>query len=132
MVELAKHFAQEMIEHARNEVPNECCGLLGGKNGSVLQVYRCHSTEKSPYRYYLDPKDQMRVLRELDDKEWDLIGIYHSHTHTEAYPSKTDVELAFYPEALYVIVSLEKPQAPVIRAFHIDNGSITEEEMVIR
>jgi proteasome lid subunit RPN8/RPN11 len=129
---LPKRFAEEIIEHARGETPNECCGLLGGKDGTVLGVYRCGSTEKSPYRYYLDPKDQIRILRELDDKGWDLVGIYHSHTHTEAYPSKTDVELAFYPEALYFIVSLLKVKAPVIRAFRINDGRILEEEVVIR
>jgi proteasome lid subunit RPN8/RPN11 len=70
-------------------------------------------------------------MRELDQKEWDLIGIYHSHTHTEAYPSKTDLELAFYPEALYFIVSLQKADAPVIRAFRIVDGEIGEEEVVV-
>ncbi|MGH7371247.1 MAG: M67 family metallopeptidase, partial [Candidatus Methylomirabilales bacterium] len=98
---MPKRFADEIVKHARAEVPNECCGLLAGKNGAVLEVFRCESTEKSPYRYYLDPKDQIRIMREMDRKGWDLVGIYHSHTHTEAYPSKTDVELAFYPEALY-------------------------------
>lgn len=131
MFTLEKRFAEEMIDHARSEKPNECCGLLGGKDGTVLQLYRCDSAEKSPYRYYLDPKDQIRVIRELDDKGWDLIGIYHSHTHSEAYPSKTDVELAFYPEALYFIVSLERPEAPAIRAFHIHDGQIREEEVVV-
>lgn len=132
MFELAKRYAEEIINHARSEVPNECCGLLAGKDGKILQLYRCDSAEKSPYRYYVDPKDQIRVMRELDEKEWELLGIYHSHTHTEAYPSKTDVELAFYPEALHFIVSLEKPEAPSIRAFRITDGEITEEEVIVR
>jgi proteasome lid subunit RPN8/RPN11 len=67
----------------------------------------------------------------MDRKGWDLVGIYHSHTHTEAYPSKTDVELAFYPEALYFIVSLQDRQAPVIRAFRISDGQIAEEDVII-
>ena len=129
---LPKRFADEIVKHAHAEVPNECCGLLAGKNGSVLEVFRCDSTEKSPYRYYLDPKDQIRVMREMDRKGWELVGIYHSHTHTEAFPSKTDVELAFYPEALYFIVSLHDRHAPVIRAFRITDGQIAEEEVVIR
>ncbi|MFQ5881578.1 MAG: M67 family metallopeptidase [Candidatus Methylomirabilales bacterium] len=131
MPKLEKRFAQEMVEHARAENPNECCGLLAGKDGEALQLYRCDSTEKSPYRYYLDPEDQIRAIRELEKKGWELLGIYHSHTHTEAYPSKTDVELAFYPEALYLIVSLEKPGAPVIRAFRIQDGKVAEEELII-
>ncbi len=128
---LPKRFADEIVKHARAEVPNECCGLLAGKNGGVLEVFRCESTEKSPYRYYVDPKDQIRVMREMDRKGWELVGIYHSHTHTEAYPSKTDVELAFYPEALYFIVSVQDRHAPVIRAFRITDGQIGEEEVVI-
>lgn len=131
MWQLEKRFADEMIDHARTEAPNECCGLLAGKDGKVLQLYRCDSAEKSPYRYYVDPKDQIRVMREIDRNGWDLIGIYHSHTHTEAYPSKTDVELAFFPEALYFIVSVEKPEVPVIRAFWIANGAIKEEKVVV-
>jgi len=71
-------------------------------------------------------------MREMDRKGWDLVGIYHSHTHTEAYPSKTDVELAFYPEALYFIVSVQDRNAPVIRAFRITDGQIAEEEVVIK
>jgi len=131
MLNLEKRFADEMIDHARTEAPNECCGLLAGKDGTILQLYRCDSAEKSPYRYYVDPKDQIRVMREIDRKGWDLIGIYHSHTHTEAYPSKTDVELAFFPEALYFIVSVEKQEAPAIRAFWITNGAIKEEQVVV-
>lgn len=131
MFKLARRFAEEMIDHARAEIPNECCGLLAGKDGIILQLYRCDSAEKSPFRYYVDPKDQIRIMRELDQKEWDLIGIYHSHTHTEAYPSKTDLELAFYPEALYFIVSLQKADAPVIRAFQIVDGEIGEAEVII-
>lgn len=131
MFKLARRFAEEMIDHARAEIPNECCGLLAGKDGIILQLYRCDSAEKSPFRYYVDPKDQIRIMRELDQKEWDLIGIYHSHTHTEAYPSKTDLELAFYPEALYFIISLQKADAPVIRAFRIVDGEIGEEEVVV-
>ena len=131
MLNLEKRFADEMIDHARTEAPNECCGLLAGKDGTILQLYRCDSAEKSPYRYYVDPKDQIRVMREIDRKGWDLVGIYHSHTHTEAYPSKTDVELAFFPEALYFIVSVEKQEAPAIRAFWITNGAIKEEQVVV-
>ncbi len=131
MFRVPKQFAEEMIAHARVEIPNECCGLLAGKDGQVMQLYRCESSEKSPYRYYVDPKDQIRVMRELDQKGWDLLGIYHSHTHTEAYPSKTDIELAFYPETLYFIISLMNPSEPVIRGFRITEGKVFEEELVI-
>lgn len=131
MFKLPRRFAEEMIEHARAEVPNECCGLLAGKDGEPMQLYRCASSEKSPYRYYIDPRDQIRVMREMDQKGWDLLGIYHSHTSTQAYPSKTDIELAFYPEALYFIISLMNLSQPAIRAFRILDGKVFEEELVI-
>ena len=157
MLKLEKRFADEMIDHARTEVPNECCGLLAGKDQVFLQVYRCNSTEKSPYRYFVDPKDQIRVDKDLDAKGWDLLGIYHSHTNTEAYPSKSDIELAdesrktmlallsafrdpsipvedlpsLYRGPLYFIISLMDPKAPVIRGFRIIDGEITEEEVIV-
>ena len=128
---LEKSFAEEMITHAREEVPNEACGLLAGVNGRAVKLYRCMSSEKSPYRYFIDPKEQLRAMREMDERGWELLGIYHSHTHTEAYPSRTDVELAFYPEALHFIVSLAEWERPVIRAFWIVDGRISEEELLI-
>ena len=131
MFVLEKKFAEEMITHAREESPNEACGLLAGKGGRVLKLYRCQSLEKSPYRYFLDPKEQLRIMREIDEKGWELLGIYHSHTITGAYPSRTDVELAFYPDVLYFIVSLAESGGPTIRAFRIVGGKVTEEELRI-
>jgi len=128
---LEKSYADEMIAHAREEVPNEACGLLAGVNWKVTKLYRCRSAEKSPYRYFVDAKEQLQALREMDEKGWELLGIYHSHIHTEAYPSRTDVELAFYPDALHFIVSLADWEQPVIRAFRIVDGRISEEELLI-
>ena len=131
MFVLEKQFADEMIEHAKVENPNEACGLLAGKDGRVVKLYRCQSSEKSPYRYVIDPKEQLRAMREIEEQHWDLFGIYHSHTFTPAYPSMTDVQLAFYPDALYFIVSLMDPERPAIRAFRITDGKVTEEELKI-
>ncbi|MBI5166851.1 MAG: M67 family metallopeptidase [candidate division NC10 bacterium] len=128
---LDKGFAEEMIAHAREEVPNEACGLLAGVNGRVTKLYRCSSAEKSPYRYFVDAKEQLQAMREIDEKGWELLGIYHSHTHTEAYPSKTDVELAFYPDALHFIVSLADWEQPVIRAFRIVDEKIIEVKLLM-
>ena len=157
MFKLEKRFALEILDHARAEVPNECCGFLIGEDESVLQVYRCNSTEKSPYRYFVDSMDQVRVNKLLEEKGWDLLGVYHSHTHTEAYPSETDIERAdehrktmlallsvfrdpsipeeslpsLYAGPLYFIISLKNAAEPVIRAFQITDGKITEEEVMI-
>lgn len=126
---LEKQFADEMVEHAKVESPNEACGLLAGKDGRIVKLYRCQSSEKSPYRYAIDPEEQLRAMREMEERHWDLFGIYHSHTFTPAYPSMTDVQLAFYPDALYFIISLMDPERPTIRAFRIKDGKVTEEEL---
>lgn len=131
MFVLEKRYAEEMIAHAREESPNEACGLLAGKEERVVKLYRCTSIEKSPYRYVINPKEQLKIMREMDEKGWELLGIYHSHTFTAAYPSRTDVEMAFYPDALYFIVSLVDPKGPAIRAFRIADGKVSEEELKI-
>ncbi len=73
----------------------------------------------------------LEVMRQIDEQRWELLGIYHSHTHTEAFPSPTDLELAFYPEAVYLIVSLQDPDRPVVRAFNIVDGEITERTLFV-
>jgi proteasome lid subunit RPN8/RPN11 len=119
-----------MVAHAREDDPNECCGMLAGVNGMVTKLYRTRNAEASPTRYVIDSQDLFNAYKEMDSFGWELVGIYHSHTHTHAYPSATDVRLAAYPEAVYIIVSLEKEE-PVIRGFRIVDGEIEEEELVI-
>lgn len=131
MFVLEKRYADEMIAHARDERPNECCGILAGANGKVTKFYRVANAERSPVRYNVDPRDVLRIDQELRENNWDWLGIYHSHTHTEAYPSPTDVSLAFYPDSLYFIISLMDAENPSIKAFHIVDGNITEEELRI-
>ena len=124
--ELEQAYIDEMVAHARQEAPNECCGVLGGKDGRVLKLYRAVNAEASPYRYNVDPKDLLRIYRECESQGWDFLAIYHSHTHTEAYPSPTDVGLAAWPEALYLIVSLAHPERPVVRGFRIAERRVQE------
>lgn len=124
-----------MIEHARAEHPNECCGLLAGLGDRVLRVYHGRNADQSPYTYRLDPQEQLRFFREIDAAGLDLVGIYHSHTQSAAYPSRTDIAKAYYPDAAYVILSILDPAVPAadveIRAFRIRDGVVTEEELVI-
>ena len=119
-------YIDEMIAHARADAPNECCGIIAGKDGLPMRLYRAINAEASPYRYSVDAKDLLRIHRDADSNGWDFLVIYHSHTHTEAYPSPTDVRLATWPDAYYVLVSLME-EAPVVRAFRIEDGAITEE-----
>jgi proteasome lid subunit RPN8/RPN11 len=89
------------------------------------------NADASPVTYRLDGKEQLRVFDEIDEQGWDLWAIYHSHTHSEAYPSETDIRLAFYPEARYVLLSLADREEPVARSFWIADGEVTEEELSI-
>ena len=135
-MEIAKRYVDEMVSHALEDDPDECCGILAGPDGKVVKLYRMTNTERSPYRYSMDPKEQISVDREIDDKGWELLAIYHSHTHSAAYPSSTDVRMAtwpdgtsIWPDAHYILVSLEDHDNPPVRAFRITDGSVTEEEL---
>jgi proteasome lid subunit RPN8/RPN11 len=114
-----------MVAHAVQDAPNECCGIIAGKDGSAIKLYRAKNSEASPYRYNVDPKDLLQIFRECEDNNWTFLAIYHSHTGSEAYPSPTDVRLAFWPEAAYVLISLAQ-ETPVVRAFRIEDGTVTE------
>ena len=118
----------EMVSHAQEEAPNECCGILAGVGGRVTRLYRAANAEKSPVRYNIAPEELLQIYRDIEGNGWDIIAIYHSHAHTEAYPSASDVELAFWPDALYLIVSLKGHQ-PLLRAFRIVEGQVVEEEV---
>jgi proteasome lid subunit RPN8/RPN11 len=128
---LTRAQVDEMIAHARAEYPNECCGLLAGRGDRVEYLFRGTNVDRSPYTYRLDPHEQLRFFKEIDARGLDLLGIYHSHTHSPAYPSRTDVARAYYPDAVYVIVSLQDAEAPVVRGFRIRDGAVTEEEVTV-
>lgn len=116
-VRIPQALVDEMVDHCREGRPNEACGILGIKDGQVVKVFRMSNASGSPVRYSLDPKEQFAVYKELDENEWDLGGVFHSHTHTKAYPSPTDVRMSS-EDVPYVIVSLAK-ETPSVRAFRI-------------
>lgn len=116
---LPAELADELVAHAKSEKPNECCGLIAGVDGVATRVYRAVNTEASPFMYVMDPREQLRIMDEIDDAGQDLLAIYHSHTRSKAYPSRTDVELAFFPQTAYMIISLEDANRPEIRAFQL-------------
>ncbi len=111
-------LVEELITHAREDEPNECCGMIAGRDGVATRVIRATNTEASPFMYVMDPREQLDIMDRIDDADEEMLGIYHSHTRSAAYPSRTDVELAFFPETAYVIVSLQQKE-PVIRAYRL-------------
>lgn len=126
---LPQSFLDEMIAHAKEDAPNECCGIIAGNDGRAVKLFRAKNAEASPYRYNVEPKDLFRIYRECEANGWEFLAIYHSHTASEAYPSPTDVRLAFWPEAYYVLVSLREAAKPAVRAFRILDGAVSEEEI---
>jgi proteasome lid subunit RPN8/RPN11 len=121
----------EIVAHAREEAPNECCGLVGGVEGRATAVYRARNEFESPLRYNVHPQDLIRIMGEIDRKGEELAAIYHSHTRSEAYPSQTDVNLAAnWPDPVYLICSLAAPE-PELRAFGIRDAKVEEVELVV-
>ena len=130
MLELPREYVDRMVGHAQADAPNECCGLIAGVDGRAVAIFPMTNVEHSPFRYKLDPKEFHSVyFNEIEDRGRDILAIYHSHTHSPAYPSATDVRLASWPDAYYILVSLADPQEPVVRAFRILDGAVSEEEL---
>jgi proteasome lid subunit RPN8/RPN11 len=127
---IAQEFYDEIVAHARAEAPNECCGMVAARDGQAVKVYRANNAAASPLRYEIDGAEQFQIQMEIDDADLDLGAIYHSHTRSEPYPSQTDINLAFYPDALYVIVGLVG-EGPDVRAYSIRDGQVSEAELVV-
>jgi [CysO sulfur-carrier protein]-S-L-cysteine hydrolase len=128
---IARALYDEMIEHAREEAPNECCGMVAARDGEAVKVHRAANAAASPLRYEIDGAEQYRIQMEIDDADLELGAIYHSHTRTDPYPSQTDINLAFYPDALYLIVGVAEPAQPQVRAYSIRDGQVSEAELVV-
>jgi proteasome lid subunit RPN8/RPN11 len=137
VVELPRPIREAIVVQARAEYPNEACGLIVGDRpaadgGRALRYEPTRNKAASPYRYEVDPADLLRLTIETDDADEVFWGIVHSHTHSPAVPSPTDVGLAFYPDSLYLLVSLADAEAdratgePSVRAWRIHDGAVEE------
>jgi [CysO sulfur-carrier protein]-S-L-cysteine hydrolase len=121
---ISRQLLDEVIAHAREDAPNECCGMIASSDGEAVAVHRARNTAASPFRYEMDGMEQYRIQTEIEDAGQELGAIYHSHTRSAPEPSQTDINLAFYPEALYVIVGLKGPE-PDVRAWRIVDGQVS-------
>lgn len=126
---ISRKLIDDVIAHAREVAPNECCGLIGGADGRATTVYRARNEFESPLRYNVHPQDLLRITNEISARGEDLAAIYHSHTRSEAYPSQTDINLAAnWPDPVYLICSLARPR-PDVRGFAIRDGAVEEVEL---
>jgi proteasome lid subunit RPN8/RPN11 len=124
-VRIRRALVDELIAHAREEAPNECCGIVSARDGEAVEVHRARNLHASPLRYEVDPRDVLRIWDEIEGAGREMGAIYHSHTRSEPYPSQTDVNLAVnWPDQLQIIVGLVPDVA--VRAYRIAGGEITE------
>ncbi|CAB4655768.1 unannotated protein [freshwater metagenome] len=135
MLEISQNFVDAIIAQSRAEYPDECCGVILGPTGSdkAARLKPMINAAHSPTFYEFDSKDLLALYREIDDNDEEIVVIYHSHTETEARPSRTDIAYASEPLAHYVLVSTREEIAPAIefRSFRIIDGVVTEEEVSI-
>ena len=124
---ISKEQKEEIIKHAREAQKNEVCGILSGRKGKVEKIYQMKNVSEAPETcFFMDPLEQLKVMKEIRKDNLDFIGVYHSHPSSAAYPSGRDVQLAFYPDAVNLILSLQQ-DIPKFAAFKIVEGKIFEE-----
>ncbi len=123
---MPRSIRDRIIAHAQNHTPRECCGVIAGSGGEVTELYELTNLEPGNTRYLIDDGEFFRTYWEIEQRGEELLAVYHSHPATVAYPSPTDIANATWPEAVYLICSLEHPEAPVICGFLIIDGEITE------
>jgi len=126
-------LVDEIVAHARRDHPDEACGVIAGPEGSDRpeRFVPMLNAARSPTFYEFDSGEDFRLHRELESRSEERVVIYHSHTATEAYPSRTDVTIAGYPEAHYVLVSTREPDRHDFRSFRIVDGVVTEEDVEV-
>ena len=128
---IAKELHAELVAHALEEAPNECVGMVAARDGEAVEVLRATNKAASPLRYEIDGKEQYRLQTAIEDAGHDLGAIYHSHTRSAPYPSQTDINLAFYPDSLYIIVGVSDRANPEVKAYRIVDGQVSEAELEI-
>ena len=133
MLSLDPAVRDAIVAHARRDHPDEACGIVAGPVGSgrAERVVEMTNAARSMTQYEFEPAEQLRVYREMDDRDEEAVVVYHSHTATEAYPSRTDVRHASQPDAHYVLVSTRDPRAAELRSYRIVDDVVTEEEVQV-
>ena len=133
MLRVPKQIYDQIVAHARRDHPDEACGVVAGPAGSDRpeRFIPMTNAARSPTFYEFDSTEQFQVWKQMDDNDEEPVVLYHSHTATEAYPSRTDVSYASEPGAHYVLVSTRDPQETEFRSYRIENGNITEEPVTV-
>ena len=133
MLRIGRELVDAIVAHARADHPDEACGIVAGPAGSDVAVrfVPMINAERSPTFYRFDSGEQLRLYREMDRLDEETVVVYHSHTASEAYPSRTDISFAGEPQAHYVLVSTRQPESVEFRSYRILDGSVTEEPVEV-
>jgi proteasome lid subunit RPN8/RPN11 len=126
-----RQLLDDMVAHARDEAPNECCGMVASRDGDAVAVHRAINTEASPLRFVIDSREQLQLLNRIEQAGLDMGAIYHSHTRTAPEPSQTDITFAQgWPGVVWIIVGLKNGE-PDVRAWLINGSDVAEAELVV-
>lgn len=129
---ISRDLVEEIVAHAREDLPNECCGIVSTSGGTAVQVYRATNAVPSPLRFEIDSRDLIRIHSDIESSGLEVGSMYHSHVKSPAYPSQTDVNFAQnWPGVVWLIVSLADPEAPDLRGFRITGPEIQEVPLTI-
>ena len=129
-MEIARSLIDEIVAHAREDAPNECCGLVAGRDDVATRVFRARNEMASPRAYNVHPQDLLRITSEIEHAGEELAAIYHSHTRSDPVPSQTDINLAFYPDSVYLIVGV-KGSEPDLRLWSIVGNTVEQVELTV-
>lgn len=136
MIVITKQQYEEMLNHSLKSIPNEACGILGGKEEDglkyVQKVYLIANIDDSPEHFSMDPKEQFAAAKDMRSNGWVMLGNFHSHPESPSRPSEEDKRLAFDSEASYLILSLADEQNIVLKSFSIVKGEVKDEELIIQ
>jgi len=130
---IARSMLDQIVAQARDEAPNECCGIVGSRDGRAVALFKARNEKASPLAYNIDGRDLQRIYDELDAGDLDVGIIYHSHTRSDPEPSQTDINLAspFFPDVVYLIVGVKDPERDDIRAWRIRDGKVSGAELEV-
>jgi proteasome lid subunit RPN8/RPN11 len=121
-------IVEEIIAHALQEDPRECCGILAGNDNLITHIFKLTNVEADPDKYWMDPKEQIQTFEEIDRLNLEFLGIYHSHPHSPPSPSPVDIMRAFYPTIAFFIISLLDREKPELRSFEIVKRKVKEKK----
>jgi len=130
MISLPKAIAEDMVQHAREEYPRECCGMLAGKDTTITKFFKIKNIAQRMDEYELDPLEQVDAFEEIDRLSLKLLGVYHSHPNHPCYPSGLDINQAFYPDTFFFIISLKGMTSFQLKAFKMYEGKVEEETII--